>query len=135
MGSPESAGFTLVDYRISKVSFEYIPSDSPINIDINPSGYYNKESQEFDLLLDFTATTSESKKDFIKAQMETKFKFKEKINEIPEFFFTNAPAIAFPYLRTFISTITLQANIRLLILPTLNLSPLAEVLKANTTLK
>lgn len=38
----------------------------------------------------------------------------------------NAPAIAFPFLRAMISTITLQAGLRPVMLPSINFSKLAE---------
>ncbi|CAM4366664.1 hypothetical protein AQBE111736_13510 [Aquirufa beregesia] len=41
-------------------------------------------------------------------------------------------AILFPYLRAFISLVTLQINIPPLILPTLNLSSLEADLRKNT---
>ena len=65
------------------------------------------------------------------------FKFKENISlaEIPNFFYPNSIAILFPYVRAFVSTLTLQANIKPILLPTLNLSSLQDILRENTTTK
>ena len=62
------------------------------------------------------------------------FKFSSaiQIEEIPSYFYRNAIAIVFPYIRAFISTLTLQANTRLLKLGLMNLSALEKPLKENT---
>ncbi|MBK7039827.1 MAG: protein-export chaperone SecB [Bacteroidetes bacterium] len=54
--------------------------------------------------------------------------------EIPTFFYKNCIAIIFPYLRAFLSTLTLQANVKPLILPLMNLSGLEKPLIENTVL-
>lgn len=71
----------------------------------------------------------------ITATFKAVFKFQDKLlfDEIPAFFYKNSIAIAFPYLRSFISTLTLQANIKPIILPLMNLSELEKPLKDNTT--
>ncbi|MGO3805987.1 MAG: protein-export chaperone SecB [Sphingobacterium sp.] len=53
-------------------------------------------------------------------------------SEIPDFFYTNCIAILFPYLRSYISTVTVQSNIKPIILPTLNLTPLAKKLRESS---
>ena len=50
-------------------------------------------------------------------------------------FISNSIAILFPYVRAFVSTLTLQANIKPILLPTLNLSSLQDILRENTTTK
>lgn len=52
---------------------------------------------------------------------------------MPSYFYRNSIAIVFPYIRAFISTVTLQANIPPIILPTMNLTSLEIPLKQNTT--
>ena len=47
------------------------------------------------------------------------------------FFTLNAPAIAFPYIRAYISNLTTQSGLFTVTLPTLNLSALGETLKQN----
>lgn len=41
-------------------------------------------------------------------------------------------AILFPYIRAFVSTVTLQANVMPILLPTVNLSSLESRLRENT---
>ena len=52
--------------------------------------------------------------------------------DIPPYFYSNSIAILFPYVRAFISNLSLQANFPPMILPTMNLSDLGEELKAHT---
>ena len=53
--------------------------------------------------------------------------------DIPDFFNANSIAIVYPFIRAFVSTITLQAGLRLLVLPILNLNSLSATLKEQTT--
>ena len=65
------------------------------------------------------------------------YEFRNEIafEQIPDFFYANSIAIIFPYIRAFISTLTLQANFVPIVLPTLNLTPLRQQLKSNTSVK
>ncbi len=67
----------------------------------------------------------------------SQFQFAEslKLEDIPPYFYVNSIAIIFPYVRAFISTVTLQSNIPPIVLPTMNLTELAVPLKKNTKLK
>lgn len=71
---------------------------------------------------------------FINILCKACFVFKEPVafEEIPNYFYLNSIAILFPYIRAFVSIITLQANINALVLPTMNLASLQETLKENT---
>ncbi|WP_415711111.1 protein-export chaperone SecB, partial [Aquirufa beregesia] len=75
-----------------------------------------------------------SENTFIEIECNGIFGFKENttFEQIPDFFYNNSMAILFPYLRAFISLVTLQINIPPLILPTLNLSSLEADLRKNT---
>ncbi|RZJ69804.1 MAG: hypothetical protein EOO49_16235 [Flavobacterium sp.] len=59
------------------------------------------------------------------------FSFEEidTFEEIPTFFYRNAIAIIFPYVRAFVSSVTALANITPLILPTYNLGDLEAPLR------
>jgi preprotein translocase subunit SecB len=58
----------------------------------------------------------------------------DSFESIPPYFYKNAIAIVFPYLRAFMSTLTLQANTRLIRLNLMNLSNLEQPLKDNTVI-
>lgn len=53
-------------------------------------------------------------------------------DDLPNFLYINAPAILFPYLRAYISSLTTLSGIRPIVLPTLNLTALKEDLESNT---
>lgn len=62
------------------------------------------------------------------------FTFEDNIskNDIPDYFYPNSFAIIFPYIRAFVSTISLQANVQPVVLPTINLMGLTDSLKNKT---
>lgn len=133
----EIARFALVNYKFDKVTLnlEDLNPNTTFAIDFRPSGVFNNEKKTYELTFLFTAHDSTSLKEIISIRCKALYSFKEvaTINDIPSFFYNNAIAILFPYVRAFVSTVTLQANIHPLVLPTLNLSDLQEVLKANTS--
>lgn len=94
--------------------------------------YYGKRKE---YLLNFVfKETSEEEQELVSVFCEAVYEFVhiEKYEDIPLFFFANAFAILFPYIRAFVSTLTLQANYGPLVLSTMNLSSLAGVLKERT---
>jgi len=136
MNEPAKAAFGFDNFRI--VSFalnEFSPDNDELSINILPSGIYFENEGVFELTIDFTAKEANSEDaPTVKAVLKAKFTFESPINynEIPAFFYLNSIAIVFPYLRAFISSLTLQANIKPLILPVLNLTGLDKPLRDNT---
>jgi preprotein translocase subunit SecB len=120
-------------------SFNFNESDNPtksLDIELKPSGLYFQNENRFELKVLFTAYETEKKDSpIITATTIGYFEFKEvtNINEIPDYFFINSIAIMFPYIRAFISNLTLQANIKMVLLPLMNLTFLEKGLKENTT--
>ncbi len=53
-------------------------------------------------------------------------------DELDNYFYINAPALLFPYLRAYISTLTNLSGQETITLPTLNLTSIGEELKQNT---
>ena len=110
--------------------------EGDIAIKIDPSGILHTADNSYILNLKFQAyDDKEKEKEFVGCVLKSKFIFSEKVDsieEIPPYFFANGIAIVFPYLRSFISSITIQANIKPVILPTMNLGSLSEPLKENT---
>ncbi|HEY1040197.1 MAG TPA: hypothetical protein VGF30_12365 [Bacteroidia bacterium] len=136
MNETKKAAFEFVKFNISEFSFnETHGQTDSLAISFNPSGVYNESEAEFYLTLGFTAFEGETNKvEKIKAKMNVTFKFDKgtSFQEIPTFFYRNSIAIVFPYLRSFISTLTLQANLKLVILPVLNLTELEQQFRDNT---
>ena len=107
-----------------------------MQINFKPFGLFKQSESEsfYELKIVFTAADKDSQKHMVEIECNAIFKFSTKIefSEIPSYFYNNSIAIIFPYIRAFISTVTLQANYQPLVLPTMNLSSLADPLRENT---
>ncbi len=130
------SNFQFLGYKVLKSSIdlnEFTSEESGLEIGFKTSGTVNKKNLTFDLNLSVFITNSEKT---IKIEINTigNFKFEpvEDINDVSNFFYTNASAILFPYIRAYIGTLTNLSGLKAINLPTLNLSNLAEDLKQNT---
>ena len=132
----QKAAFSFETFRVPKFAYnEGNHNGNEIKIKFLPSGQYNSSNGEFELTVQFISTDiSESENRIMEITAIAMFKFDEPIepNGIPSFFYQNSIAIMFPYIRAFISTLTLQANTKLLQLGLMNLSSLEPVLRKNT---
>lgn len=132
-GQGKAATFTLKSYRFLQVSMDFETQEgATLSVSFDPNGEYCKATGEYKLRL-ITRVSSE-KKEFISTTLQVVFGFTEPIelSEIPDFFYPNCMAIVFPYVRSFLSTLSLQANVPPIILPIINFSDLQGVLKRNT---
>lgn len=132
----EHAAFRFDGYKFNKVNFNYEKlGDGEIDVRFEPSGIFITESKEYVLKIIFSALSGQEK--FIEIESSANFSFTklESFDDIPSFFYRNAIAIFFPYLRAYISLVTNQANHPAFILPTLNLSKLENPLKENTEIQ
>ena len=86
----------------------------------------------FQQTLNYKAKQDED--DFINAKMISFFEIPDanSLDEIPDFFYRNSIAIAYPYLRAFITNLTIQAGQKPIIMPLLNLSELEKPFRENT---
>ncbi len=132
----KKATFYLENYNFEEFHIINIPTaEGEFSIKIDPSGILNIKENSFLLKLNFQAFNKDSDKAFVSCKLNANYVFSEKINsieEIPPYFFANSIAIIFPYLRSFLSSLTVQANSTPLILPTMNLGSLSEPLKNNS---
>ena len=103
-------------------------------MDINPSGKFFQKSGTFELTFEFSANESENNETVIFVLCRAEFYFKNvaTFKDIPAYFYTNSIAILFPYIRAFVSTLTLQANRAPIIIPIMNLASLEATLRSNT---
>lgn len=87
-----------------------------------------------DLGVIISSHNNEIETQLVEIDCHSEFVFSEQIElcNIPSFFYPNSIAIIFPYIRAFISTLSLQANMNPIILPTMNLTSLQEELRNNT---
>jgi preprotein translocase subunit SecB len=130
------AAFKLDGYLFDKVFLDLsnLQPQSTFDIDFAPSGVFHNENKSYELTFIFSAKEDENKNEVVKIRCVALFSFNNinSIDDIPEYFYTNAIAILFPYIRAFVGTLTLQANFAPIVLPTLNLSDLKDVLKKST---
>ena len=129
------ASFSLEEYFFSKVNIDIDnKKSSEIGISFDPSGKFLSASSEYELKFIFNALTDGSDSPFVTIECLATFKFEniKNLDDIPTYFYRNSIAIIFPYVRAFISTVTLQANIPPVVLPTMNLSSLEKPLRENT---
>ena len=132
-GQGKAATFTLKSYRFLQVSMDFETQEgATLSVSFDPNGEYCKATGEYKLRL-ITRVSSEEK-EFISTTLQVVFGFTEPIelSEIPDFFYPNCMAIVFPYVRSFLSTLSLQANVPPIILPIINFSNLQGILKRNT---
>lgn len=131
----EKATFKFDTYHFTKASIDFeIPAGSELSISFKTKGVYTISSGRYELIFDVIVKSVEVNKNVIEVTCIASFSFDNQlqIENIPDYFYPNSLAIVFPYVRAFVSTISLQANAHPIILPTVNLMGLTEQLKRNT---
>ena len=132
------ATFQLTNYFFKKIDLDF-ETEIPKNIDVNfdVSGIFKTQEKSFVLNLTFTAFSPEVDTKFITINCIATYLFEnvENYEDIPTYFYTNSIAILFPYIRSSVSILTIQANIPALVLPTYNLLELEKPLRQNTTIE
>lgn len=136
----QKAAFSIEKYIFDKVNIDLSNHISKeISLSFDTKGTYIGEKTQYELTFSVTAFNEEKtiNSPFLFIQCVGTFNFQEvtSFEEIPAFFYRNAIAILFPYLRAYVSVVTSQANIPGIILPTLNLSSLEDGLRKNTIQK
>lgn len=126
----EKAAFTMRGYKFIKVELNFDkPLLDDLKLELIPRGIFNSKNLQYELFFDFIAKAGRSKV----VQIRCRALFDLSSPEIPDYFYANSIAIVFPYVRAFISTVSLQANIgKPIVLPTYNLTSLKEQLRSNT---
>lgn len=130
----EKAQFKLDNFVFNKAELDFTKrKSSELVLKFTPNGKFFLATKNYELNLLFTASDSESDNVVLVNCLAT-FSFQDvmELKDIPDFFYANSIAIIFPYIRAFVSTLTLQANIPPIVLPTLNLSQLRSILRDNT---
>ena len=129
--------FKLDTYRFQKASLNFdIPNKAELSINFMPSGKFYKKENRYELSFDVLVTCKDTDSTVISVSCIASFIFTSEVtfNDIPDFFYPNSLAILFPYIRAFVSTISLQANVSPIILPTVNLMGLTGKLRKNTSI-
>jgi preprotein translocase subunit SecB len=123
-------GFSIIRSIIERKEGEY---SKKINLGFAPKGYINKKDASFRLQLGIKIE-DENKSFNIEVEAVANYKFENQvsIDNLNKFFYVNAPALLFPYIRAYISTLTNLSGFEPINLPTLNMTRLGEDLRKNT---
>ena len=129
--------FQFKGYRINRSLIELDENSNFENLKISfaVSGLVKRVENLFILNLSVKIKNNESNLN-IEVDTIANFLFEkvENIDDISSFFYNNSSAILFPYIRAYISTLTNLSGNRSITLPTMNLTNLADELRANTTI-
>ncbi len=107
--------------------------DPKIQVNFYPKGYIFKSLHQFHLEVALEIK-EETNKFSIRIVAVAVFEFDENAdleNYKTGFFVLNAPAIMFPYIRAYISSLTALSGLFTVTLPTFNLTTMGEALKNN----
>lgn len=137
MVESNKAAFKFVKFQIPNFTYNHSNlNDTTLKLLFSPQGSFNEGEGIFEIELNLKGVDETNPDNtIIDIKCISVFKFENvlNINEIPDFFYKNAIAIAFPYIRSFISTLTIQANTGTILLGLMNLSNLEQPLRDNTT--
>lgn len=126
-----ASGFQFKNFIIEESYFK-ISDNSVKNIELNigPEGEHYVDERKFNLILNVIMKNSDNTFE-CRIKSKGEFVFNDDAEVIPDFFYINAPAIMFPYIRAYISTLTnLSTAGHPITLPTLKID-LKEPLKSN----
>lgn len=136
--SMPKAAFSIINYYFDKVNVDMDnkPANNELSISFDTTGVFKSQESNYEITFVVEVVNNEQKP-LVKIQCRGVFQIHDVHSgpEIPDFFYNNSIAILFPYVRSYISIVTTQANLPGIILPTLNLSSLGEQLKKNTKIE
>ncbi len=122
-------GFKIIRSLIERN--EKTPSKN-ISLSFYPKGIVDKEQCQFELQLGVNIEDkNKSFKIDIEAIANYAFENNESLEKLDDFFYINAPALLFPYIRAYISTLTNLSGFETINLPTLNMTGVGNDLKNN----
>jgi preprotein translocase subunit SecB len=131
MTEAEKSSFSFTNFTINECSLDFTKERSKeINIEFDPAGNHYPKSNKFILFLNVRVNNA-AKEQLIEIKTESSFQFSNNLPNLMTFFTLNAPAIIFPYLRAFISSLSVQSGHKPILIPTLNLSGIAKILESN----
>ena len=122
----KEAQFRFVNYRINESAIKLDPEVEPsdeLEVNFEQTIGVHETENRMRLLLN-TSISDKNNALSIAVKAEGYFEIDEGLSEDMKegFFNANAPAILFPYIRAYISTLSTLSGIKPIVLPTLNLS-------------
>ncbi|MCF8278127.1 MAG: hypothetical protein K9J17_15445 [Flavobacteriales bacterium] len=131
--------FQFTNFKVPEFYYkESIDKSVDLVMDMKPRGEFIEATGEFELWVDFKAYDKHTGLEIIKMTTCSLYRFNEHpltFDLIPEYFYSSALAITFPFIRAFVSTFTAQAEVNRIVLGLLNLMSFKEELRANTTIR
>jgi preprotein translocase subunit SecB len=136
MSKPSNAQIQFVNFLVldSKIAIKDRGNFELAFDFYKPSGTYLKDLGQFMLYLNLRI---KEKNNLLSIDIKTVSFFQVEDTEyetLKKFFTYNCPAIVFPYIRSFISTISAQSGFGTITIPTMNLLPLSTKLEKNLTI-
>lgn len=129
------SAFKFERYRILRSVIIRKADETPksLQIGFEPKGTHFKEENRFELSLG-VRIEDEDKSLIIEVDASATYLIEGEVSDkmLRSFFYLNAPAILFPYIRAYIATLTTLSGMAPINLPTLNLTQLAPELERNT---
>lgn len=128
----KQTGFKFESFVIKEAYIKRNPvKQGKFKFSIDPIGKIDSENSKFylELIVELSDDT-----DSFEAEVHAigSFKFAGNNDEmLSNFFIINAPAIIFPYIRSYISTLTANSGLKTINLPVMNLTSIGKKLKNN----
>lgn len=127
----KKSSFQFQGYKVIKSLIELNDiNNEELTLNFEPKGLLNNVDNTFTLEM-LVQIFDQGKNINIEVIFEGEYSIVERDDNLKSFIFTNAPAILFPYIRAFISTITALSGGSQITLPTMNLSSLKDKLSKN----
>ncbi len=126
-------GFDKIIIKECHITRQPVDQQFEFTISLDPSGTVDYIKSEY--ILELILNVTDEKNSFnASITAFAVFTFPKGIpaKKLMNYFYINAPAIVFPYLRGYLSSLTALSGLRAINLPVRNLSGLKEQLEANT---
>lgn len=131
----EESRFQFKGFKITRSLIERKSdhSSKKISLEFSPKGIINESKANFQLELE-VKIEDENKSFLIDILALANYSFENGAANISDLFYVNAPALLFPYIRAYISTLTNLSGFEAINLPTLNLTKVGDDLKNNISI-
>lgn len=124
-------GFQIIKSHIEKNGFDKVGDD--LDLEFIPRGEKDDIKNVFSLFLKVNISNAD-KTFVVNIEAVGFFNYSIEVEDkiLSNYFYVNAPAILFPYVRAYISTLTTLSGFETITLPTINITFLGNSLKENT---
>jgi len=133
---PKLSPFRFINFKVVESSIRHSVTSSleqNLNYNISPSGTIDEEKKLFQIKL-VVEINDDNQQFQAKVVIVGLFEFKSvvSIEHLDNYFYTNAPAIIFPYVRSYIAALTALSGFGTINLPPINVGNLKDELIAQT---